>query len=92
MKILVAGSSGLIGTALVRRLSEDGHEVLRLVRRPSASAEEAQWDPAAGSIDAVALEGVEAAVHLGGASIAGKRWNAAYKRRFETAASIARAC
>ena len=80
MKILVAGSSGLIGSALVRRLSGDGHEVVRLVRRAPVSGGEMQWDPATGRIDAAALEGVEAAVHLGGASIAGRRWNAAYKR------------
>lgn len=80
MKILVAGSSGLIGSALIERLSGDGHEVMRLVRRASVSRDEAQWDPATGSIDAAALEGTEAAIHLGGASIAGRRWNAAYKR------------
>lgn len=80
MKILVAGSSGLIGAALVQRLVDDGNDVLRLVRREASGADEAQWDPVAGSIDAATLEGVEAVVHLGGASIAGKRWNAAYKR------------
>ena len=80
MKVLVSGSSGLIGTALVRRLTYDGHEVLRLVRRTPAAADEVRWDPAEGSIDAAALAGVEAVVHLGGASIAGKRWNEAYKR------------
>ena len=80
MKILVAGSSGLIGTALVRRLSDDGHEVMRLVRRAPVSGDEVQWDPDAGNVDTAALDGVEAAVHLGGASIAGRRWNAAYKQ------------
>ena len=80
MKILVAGSSGLIGAALVRRLVDDGNEVLRLVRREVSGVDEVQWDPVAGSIDAALLEGVEAVVHLGGASIAGKRWNAAYKQ------------
>ena len=80
MKILVAGSSGLIGTALVKRLLGDGHEVMRLVRRTPSVADEVRWDPATGSIDAASLEGVEAAVHLGGASIAGKRWNAEYKQ------------
>ena len=80
MKILVAGSSGLIGAALVQRLVDDGNDVLRLVRREASGADEAQWDPVAGSIDAATLEGVEAVVHLGGASIAGKRWNTAYKQ------------
>ena len=80
MKVVVAGSSGLIGTALVRRLLDDGHEVLRLVRRTPVGGNEVQWNPEAGDIDAGALERVEAVVHLGGVSIAGRRWNTAYKR------------
>ena len=80
MKVLVAGSSGLIGTALTYRLMDDGNDVLRLVRRAPVSDDEVQWNPADGSIDAAALAGVDAVVHLGGASIAGKRWNAEYKR------------
>ena len=80
MKVLVAGSSGLIGTALTYRLTDDGNDVLRLVRRAPSSDDEVQWNPADGSIDAASLAGVDAVVHLGGASIAGKRWNAEYKR------------
>ena len=80
MKIVVAGSSGLIGAALAHRLKDDGHDLVRLVRRAPAAGDEAQWDPRKGSIDAGALEGVEAVVHLGGVSIAGKRWDAAYKQ------------
>ena len=80
MKVLVAGSSGLIGTALVRRLLDDEHDILRLVRRTPTADDEVRWEPAEGSIDAAALVGVEAVVHLGGASITGKRWNEAYKR------------
>ena len=80
MKVLVAGSSGLIGTALQRLLLADGHEVLRLVRRSPVAADEVHWDPTLGSIDSGALTGVEAVVHLGGASIAGKRWNSEYKQ------------
>ena len=80
MKVIVAGSSGLIGTALVRLLLDEGHEVLRLVRRAPAADDEVRWDPVAGSIDTEALVGVEAVIHLGGASIAGQRWTAAYKQ------------
>ena len=80
MKILVAGASGLIGSALVRHLERKRHQVFRLVRREAAGADEVRWDPVEGSIDAAGLEGVEAVVHLGGASIAGKRWSAAYKQ------------
>ena len=49
MKIVISGSSGLIGSALVPALRAEGHEVLRLVRRTPKSADEAGWDPGAGS-------------------------------------------
>ena len=80
MKILIAGASGLIGSALVSRLKQERHEISRLVRRAPVSADEIQWDPAAGTIDEASIEGTEAVIHLGGASIAGKRWNDAYKQ------------
>jgi uncharacterized protein (TIGR01777 family) len=80
MKILVAGSSGLIGSALVKRLKQEHHEVSRLVRRPPTSADEIQWYPPSHTIDEARIAGIEAVIHLGGASIAGKRWNDAYKR------------
>ena len=80
MKVMVAGSSGMIGTALVRLLLEEGHEVLRLVRRAPVADDEVQWDPAANSIHTEALDGIEAVIHLGGVSIAGQRWTAEYKQ------------
>jgi len=81
MKIVVTGSSGLIGTALVDSLRTSGHEVVALVRRPVQPDESAaRWDPTAGTIDAHALEGVDAAVNLGGAGIGDKRWTDDYKR------------
>ena len=73
MKILVAGSSGLIGTALCSRLGREGHEVVCLVRRQPAQGE-LHWDPEAGELEQEALEGIEAAVHLGGRNIATGRW------------------
>ena len=78
MKILVAGSSGLIGTALCSRLGREGHEVVRLVRRQPAQGE-LRWDPEAGELEQEALEGVEAVVHLGGRSIVAGRWTASVK-------------
>ncbi len=80
MKIAVTGASGLIGSGLVPALRADGHEVLRLVRRPTRSADEARWDPAAGAVDRTALAGVEAVVHLAGAGVGDHRWTDAYKR------------
>ena len=78
MKILVAGSSGLIGTALCSRLEREGHEVVRLVRRQPIQGE-LHWDPEAGELEQDALEGIEAAVHLGGRNIATGRWTASVK-------------
>lgn len=81
MDVVISGSSGLIGTALTASLSEAGHRPIRLVRRdPVAGADEIRWDVEAGTIDAASLEGVDAVVHLAGAGIGDKRWNAAYKQ------------
>lgn len=79
MKIVIAGSSGLIGSAVARRLRGDGHDVVRLVRRDPAGGDEARWDPAAGTLDDAAFAGADGVVHLGGAGIAAKRWSAARK-------------
>ena len=74
MKVLVSGSSGLIGSALVGAWANAGHEAVRLVRRGTGlDGAEVGWDPATGRIDAAALEGLDAVVHLAGESIAG-RW------------------
>lgn len=75
---MVTGASGLLGSALVPALEADGHEVLRLVRRPPQGAREVAWDPARGTIDANSLAGVEVAVNLSGATI-GHRWSVARK-------------
>ena len=81
MDVVISGSSGLIGSALVESLSRAGHRPIRLVRRaPQAGADELQWDPQGGAIDSAGLDGVDAVVHLAGASIGGRRWNEAYKR------------
>ncbi len=78
-KIAITGASGLIGSALVGDLRDKGHEVLRLVRRPVASADEVQWDPKNESIDIASLAGVNAVINLAGAGVGDKRWNNAYK-------------
>ena len=81
MRIAVTGATGLIGSALVRSLRADGHTAVPVVRRPVADGEDAvRWDPAAGSIDATALEGLDGVVHLAGAGIGDHRWNDAYRR------------
>ena len=79
MKIVVSGASGLIGTQLVAKLSNSGHEVVRLVRRSPKSGE-IQWNPKSGTLDAAALEGVDAVIHLSGAGIGDKRWTSSYRK------------
>ncbi|CAN5673309.1 TIGR01777 family oxidoreductase [soil metagenome] len=82
MDVVISGSHGLIGSALVRSLQADGHRAIRLVRSEPAPNELAvRWDPGAGEIDRAGLEGVDAVVHLAGEGIASKRWTAEHKRR-----------
>ena len=85
MRIAVTGSTGLIGSALVRSLLDDGHQVVRLVRRAPADRQdgstEVRWNPPLRQIDRARLGGLDAAVNLAGAGVADRRWTAAYKRR-----------
>jgi len=74
VRVAISGADGFIGRPLAERLAADGHDVRRLVRRAARSAHEIAWDPVAGTIDRERLAGVEAVVHLAGASIAGGRW------------------
>ena len=80
MDVLVSGSTGLIGSALVSALEEGGHRVRRLTRSGGSSEDVVLWDPSAGEIDAGRIEGVDAVVHLAGENIAG-RWTDAKKAR-----------
>jgi len=80
MRILVAGSSGLIGSALVNALVGDGHELVRLVR-PGSPHAGIPWDPSAMSLGAGALQGVDAVVNLAGRGIGAHRWSKEEKAR-----------
>lgn len=80
MRVLIAGSSGLIGTSLVPELRRRDHEVLRLVRRTPRAPDERGWDPPAGQIQDGALDGVDAIVNLCGVGIADRRWSGARKQ------------
>jgi hypothetical protein len=76
MKILVTGSTGLIGSALVPFLTTSGHGVTRLTRSKNFSGGKigesvAYWNPNAKNIDSAALEGHDAVVHLAGENVAG---------------------
>ncbi|HMD44017.1 MAG TPA: TIGR01777 family oxidoreductase [Candidatus Acidoferrum sp.] len=89
MKILVTGSSGLVGTALVEELKQVGHTVLRLVRpgsiRSSSVTEgfDVEWNPVTGGLGGAAV-GADAVVNLAGASITGGRWNEERKKILRT--------
>jgi len=82
MDVVISGGSGLIGSALARSLDADGHRVVRLTR-PQSTAQPGPtiaWDPRAGTIDTVALEGVDVVVNLAGAGIGDKKWTPARKQ------------
>lgn len=80
MRIAITGASGLIGTALRQSFENDQHEVVRVVRR-DAGPGTVRWDIARREIDAAALEGLDAVVHLAGEGIGDKRWTVEQKRK-----------
>jgi uncharacterized protein (TIGR01777 family) len=82
LRVVITGSTGLIGTALTASLERDGIEVTRLVRRPATSVTEVSWDPhaQAGGLDPAVLSGAGGVVHLSGAPVAGGRWTDARKQ------------
>lgn len=80
MKVVVTGASGLIGSALVKSLTADAHDVVRLVRREPRAADERQWDPSGGDLDPALMDAADAVVHLAGAGIGDKRWTEDYKQ------------
>src|SRR5687767_6641836 len=85
MKILISGSTGLVGTALIPILQNEGHKVSRLVRPQSSHTPnspdlpQVSWDPQTGALGASA-DGADVVVHLAGASIGEGRWTAERKR------------
>jgi uncharacterized protein (TIGR01777 family) len=80
MKAVLTGASGLLGQALVSSLRGDGHEVVRLVRRPPAAPDEAQWDPRGGHVEPAALSGADAVINLAGPGLGDRPWTPARKR------------
>jgi hypothetical protein len=84
MRVVVTGSSGLIGSALVIRLRGAGHDVVRLVRGAASASDEVRWDPAQRSIDLAGLHAagpIDGAVHLAGEGIGEQRWSDDQKRK-----------
>jgi uncharacterized protein len=89
MKVAITGASGLIGTALAANLRADGHQVVRLVRRPPRSADEVRWDPRAADAGDPALDGIDGCVHLAGAGLGEHRWTARYKAEIRASRVLA---
>lgn len=81
MRIIVSGSHGLVGTALIKALEADGHEIYRLVRHAPSSDQEIEWSPDRYSIAISRIEGFDAVFHLAGESIASGRWTDEKKRK-----------
>jgi uncharacterized protein (TIGR01777 family) len=82
MKVLVTGSRGFIGTALVGQLAREGHDIVRLVRsEPRPGAAEVRWNPRGGEIDPAGLKDLDAAVHLAGENLVARRWTERQKKR-----------
>jgi uncharacterized protein (TIGR01777 family) len=80
VRVVIAGSSGLIGTALVPLLRQAGHDVIRLVRGRARGADERRWDPSAGTMDDGALDSADAVVNLCGSALADRRWSGEVKQ------------
>src|SRR5689334_21213086 len=83
MRILITGSTGMIGSALIPFLTHAGHDVVRIVRQKRRDSD-ILWDPATGTIDVRGLEGAGAVIHLAGENIASGRWTAARKERIKS--------
>jgi uncharacterized protein (TIGR01777 family) len=97
MRVVVTGSTGLIGSTLVGNLRADGHDVRRLVRHAPRADDKTQWQPSSGKLDPAAVDGFDAVVHLAGAGIGDHRWTDDYKReirdsRVSGTTAVAKAC
>ena len=82
MRVVVAGGSGFLGSALVRSLRESGQEVSILTRRPVGNPNEISWDGRSVDVWAASLEGADAVVNLTGYGLEHWPWNAGQKRHF----------
>jgi hypothetical protein len=96
VKLLLAGASGFLGSALRVRLAEEGHEVVRLVRREPATATEFRWQPDDHQVDPAAFAGVDLVVNLAGAGVADRLWSTSRRElilssRVDTTSTLATA-
>ena len=96
MRVVVAGGSGLLGSHLIARLRAEGHQVVRLVRRPVEAADESWWDPYAGEVDHSVIESADVVANTAGASLLAsphsQKWASRMREsRVRTTATLARA-
>src|SRR4051794_28581821 len=80
MRIVISGSSGLLGSTLVPALQADGHQVVRLVRGVAHGPDQVAWDPTHGTLDPTTLSDVDAVVNLSGAAVGAHRWSPQHKQ------------
>ena len=80
MRIVVAGSSGFLGTHLRAALVAHGHTVTSLVRRSASGADESTWDPYAGKLDRSVIEAADVVVNLAGAPTLGNPHSSTWAR------------
>ena len=80
MKILISGSRGFVGNALVDHLTDVGHDVWRLLRGSTGGPKQIGWEPDKGLLNTADCEGFDAVIHLGGENIAAGRWTKKRKR------------
>ncbi len=80
MKFVVAGGSGLIGSAFIRDAQKNNHEIVKLVRRKPKELYESQWNPDTGEVDLNALNNATAIINLSGAGVGDRRWTKRYKK------------
>jgi len=88
MNILVSGSSGLVGSSLLLYMGSKGHSMKSLVRQNPTHPSQILWNPSETGPESAALDGIEAVVHLAGASIASGRWSEARKRAIRDSRTI----
>lgn len=90
MRIVIAGSSGYLGTSLMQALEGkgEGHDIVRLVRHRPDEENEILWDPYKEALDPQILDGVDVVVNLCGVNVGAQRWNAAFKKRLESSRVI----
>jgi uncharacterized protein (TIGR01777 family) len=95
VEVVLAGASGLIGSALKASLLRDGHRVKTLLRRPASGEDVDSWDPGRGRLDPDFVRDADAVVCLSGAGVGDHRWTDSYKRqilqsRVDSVATVAR--